>query len=404
VRTEAHRKREIASARGAQVTRTLATADIKIGKRHRKDMGDLDGLAASIADIGLLHPVVVRPDGRLIAGERRLRACKQLGWQRVPATIVDLDEVVRGEFHENTLRKDLLPSEIFAIGSVIEKIERERAKARMSEGARCGNLATPSEAGRSRDKAAAFAGVSGRHYDKIAAIVAAAEAEPEKFGRILADMDRTGRVNGPFKRLKVIRQAAAIRAEPPPYPNNGPYRVAAIDVPWPYDKRKDDPSQRGVTPYVQMSIAEILAERDKVLAIMHADCILWFWTTNHHMGEAFAVLAAWGFQQKTILTWVKDKMGTGDWLRGQSEHCLMAVRGNPIVELTNQTTILHGKVREHSRKPAEFYPFAERLCPAPRYASLFAREPRDRWDCHGDEVGLFAAAPASASTMNGVGK
>jgi hypothetical protein len=80
-------------------------------------------------------------------------------------------------------------------------------------------------------------------------------------------------------------------------------------------------------------------------------------------------------------------MGMGDWLRGQTEHCMMAVRGNPAVELTNQTTVLHGKVREHSRKPDEFYSFVESLCPSPRYAYLFSRrQPNDRWDCHGDEA------------------
>jgi len=36
-------------------------ADIRIGERHRKDMGDIEGLARSIDEIGLLHPVVVRP-------------------------------------------------------------------------------------------------------------------------------------------------------------------------------------------------------------------------------------------------------------------------------------------------------------------------------------------------------
>jgi hypothetical protein len=44
---------------------------------------------------------VVRPDGRLIAGERRLAACKKLGWTSVPVTVVDLKEVIRGEFAEN---------------------------------------------------------------------------------------------------------------------------------------------------------------------------------------------------------------------------------------------------------------------------------------------------------------
>jgi N6-adenosine-specific RNA methylase IME4 len=40
-----------------------------------------------------------------------------------------------------------------------------------------------------------------------------------------------------------------------------------------------------------------------------------------------------GFQQKTILTWAKSKFGMGDWLRGQTEHAILAVRGNPIVEM-----------------------------------------------------------------------
>ena len=52
----------------------LPVNEIQIGKRHRRDLGDIDGLARSIGDLGLLHPVVVRPDGKLIAGERRLAA------------------------------------------------------------------------------------------------------------------------------------------------------------------------------------------------------------------------------------------------------------------------------------------------------------------------------------------
>jgi ParB family chromosome partitioning protein len=47
-------------------------ASIKPGTRHRRDMGDIDALARSIADVGLLHPVVINKEGVLIAGERRL--------------------------------------------------------------------------------------------------------------------------------------------------------------------------------------------------------------------------------------------------------------------------------------------------------------------------------------------
>lgn len=68
-------------------TQTAAIAAIKVGKRHRRDLGDIDLLAASMANIGLLHPIVVTPDGLLICGERRLRAAKLLGWTTIPVTV-----------------------------------------------------------------------------------------------------------------------------------------------------------------------------------------------------------------------------------------------------------------------------------------------------------------------------
>ena len=57
---------------------SMPISDIKVGQRIRKDMGDLAGLAESIEDLGLLNPVTVDEDGRLLAGARRLAACKRL--------------------------------------------------------------------------------------------------------------------------------------------------------------------------------------------------------------------------------------------------------------------------------------------------------------------------------------
>jgi N6-adenosine-specific RNA methylase IME4/ParB-like chromosome segregation protein Spo0J len=357
---------------------------ISIGTRHRRSVGDVSSLAASIAEVGLLHPIPITPDGRLIAGERRLCACKNLGWAEIPVRIVDLADIVRGELAENVEREPFLPSEIESIRRALEPIEKAAARERMSEGGKVGKLSLPSNAGKTVDRIGAFAGISGRTVEKIAAVVAAAEAEPEKYSKLAEDMDRTGLVNGPYKRLKVAIQAERIRAEPPPLPRNGPYRVATIDIPWPYEIRAEDPSHRATHPYPQMSIAEVCAL--PIPALMHEDAVLWLWTTNHHMRESYAVLDAWGFEQKTILTWAKDRMGYGDWLRGQTEHCHLAVRGKPIVALTNQTTLLHGPVRANSQKPEEFYSLVESLCPAPRYLELFARKPRPGWDVWGDEV------------------
>ena len=148
-------------------------SDIAVGARHRKDMGDIDGLAANIRDVGLLHPIVVRPDGVLIAGARRIAAFKALGRGEIPVTVVDLDSAARGEFAENVCRKDFTPSELVAIGAEVERIEREDAKARMT----LGKVSTGS--GKARDKIAARLGVSGRTYEKAKTVVEAAEAEPE---------------------------------------------------------------------------------------------------------------------------------------------------------------------------------------------------------------------------------
>jgi N6-adenosine-specific RNA methylase IME4/ParB-like chromosome segregation protein Spo0J len=365
---------------------------IIIGNRHRRDKGDVTGLARSIDEIGLLHPIVVRSDHTLIAGERRLSACRELGWTEVPVTVISLEEIVRGELAENVERKNFLPSEIDAIRRAVEPIERAAAKGR--QGARNDLVESFHEvgAGKTRDKIGAFAGVSGRTVAKIAEVIDAAKAEPKKYGKLADEMDRTGRVDGVHKRWKVMRQAEGIRREKPPLPGRGPYRVIVADPPWPDETRKDDRTHRATTPYPHMSIEQICAER--VADIAHDDCVLWLWTTNGHVRHSFEVLDAWGFEQKTILTWVKDKMGLGDWLRGQTEHCLMAVRGKPTVILTNQTTALCAPRGVHSQKPDAFYDMVEALCPAPRYAYLWSRSTRARWDCHGDEVPAAQSAAA----------
>jgi N6-adenosine-specific RNA methylase IME4 len=229
---------------------------------------------------------------------------------------------------------------------------------------------------------------SRKQVEKRLAIVDAAEAEPEKYGKLLADMDRTGRAHGPYKRLRMLQQAEQIRAEPPPLPSKGPYRAGVIDLPWPYELHDDDPSHRAVRPYPTMSIEEMC--KLPIGEIMHADAVLWMWIPNWELvhGAHLDILRAWrGFEPKTLLTWAKDKMGHGDWLRCQTEHAIMAVRGKPVVTLTNQTTLLHAPVRGNSEKPREFYDLVESLCPAPRYADLFSRyRHNDKWDCHGDEA------------------
>ncbi len=173
-----------------------------------------------------------------------------------------------------------------------------------------------------------------------------------------------------------------IRTEPKA-PPEGPFRVIVIDPPWKYGARAEDPSHRARNPYPDMELEAIQAL--PVAALAHADCVLWLWTTNAFLRQSFDLLDAWGFENKTVLTWVKNRMGLGDWLRGRTEHCLMAVRGKPVVTLTNQTTALDAPLREHSRKPDEFYSLVDALCPGNKL-EMFAREAREGWQAWGAEL------------------
>jgi ParB family chromosome partitioning protein len=132
--------------------RDFRVADIIVGDRHRRDLGDIDALARSIGALGLLQPVVLRPDRRLVSGFRRLAAVKKLGWRTVEVTMVHgLDDEVsllRAERDENTCRKDFTPSEAVAIGTALEEREKAKAKERQQEGRKAGGKA----AGRGRPK------------------------------------------------------------------------------------------------------------------------------------------------------------------------------------------------------------------------------------------------------------
>jgi hypothetical protein len=144
---------------------------IEIGNRYRRDLGDIHLLAKSIGEIGLLHPVVVTADHRLIAGQRRIMAVRSLGWTEIPVRVIDLGAVVVGEHDENEMRKSFTVLERQAIADAVRQELGDR------NGARSGDWRPSSqpcdrgpevETGRTSDIAAKRAGFSsGRQLDRV---------------------------------------------------------------------------------------------------------------------------------------------------------------------------------------------------------------------------------------------
>ena len=99
--------------------------DIKIKKRVRKDLGNLEDLKESLRTYGLLNPITLNSRYELIAGERRLQAATQLGWTSINANIIEnLSEVeqLEMEIEENNQRKEFTDNELLAGYKRLQKL------------------------------------------------------------------------------------------------------------------------------------------------------------------------------------------------------------------------------------------------------------------------------------------
>jgi len=130
MRHDEHYVDALTSSAGEPIGRLVPIDEIDPNPNQpRQVMGDLSELMASIAEKGIIEPIIVRPRGRrfqIVAGERRYQAAVQVGLREIPIVIreVDDNEIVEIALIENIQRKDLTPF--------------EEAEALYSLGARCG--------------------------------------------------------------------------------------------------------------------------------------------------------------------------------------------------------------------------------------------------------------------------
>jgi N6-adenosine-specific RNA methylase IME4 len=408
--------------------------DIVIPPDRMRQANHIADLGESIRQNGLLHPITLRRDGDrlvLIAGLRRLQAMQYLRHGEIAAYILEVDEVqaLLIEIDENLQRAELTELQraqhvterkriweglypqtrhgatpgakgtgrgkrkreaikVDILSTLIPEVDRgmpaipvmsfvDETAMRSQRTARTVRRSVKIGTKITRKAQVLLAGTPVE--DKQTELMRVANIADESTQVAVATLLHEGKASTVVRAQRML-EAEKLREAPPPLPT-GPFDVVVVDPPWQFYKRPQDATKRENITYATMTLDEMCALPVASLAAEHA--LLWLWTTNAHLPDAFAIVAAWGFVYKTLLTWDKVRLGMGDWLRGQTEHCLLCVRGKASVLLTNETTLLREASTRHSQKPEAFYVLVEQLCPGAK-VELFGRRRREGWTIWGN--------------------
>ena len=184
----------------------------------------------------------------------------------------------------------------------------------------------------------------------------------------------------------------------------GGFKAIVADPPWAFKVRSDKGLGRAA-PYELMDLDAIKAL--PVAATAARDCHLFLWTTGPHLPQALEVIKAWGFKYSGMgFTWIKLKrshptdwrgecfgvndlhVGMGYTTRKNAEFCLLGRRGSPRRLRADVREVIVSRVREHSRKPDEFYDRVTAYADGPRL-ELFSRESRPGYTVWGNQSTLF---------------
>ncbi|CRG93248.1 mRNA (N6-adenosine)-methyltransferase, putative [Plasmodium gallinaceum] len=160
--------------------------------------------------------------------------------------------------------------------------------------------------------------------------------------------------------------------------------VVMADPPW--DIHMD-------LPYGTMTDNEM---KHLPVQLIQDEGMIFLWVTGRAMELARECLQIWGYKRVEEILWVKTnhlqriiRTGrTGHWLNHSKEHCLVGIKGNPVINRNIDCNVIVSEVRETSRKPDEIYSIIERLCPQNLKIELFGRPHncRNNWITLGNQL------------------
>jgi N6-adenosine-specific RNA methylase IME4 len=207
----------------------------------------------------------------------------------------------------------------------------------------------------------------------------------------VADFSLRGVVKA-MARASCRTEGEYVGCETPALPE-GVFDLLYADPPWRYERGSIDPSRRIENHYRTMELSEICSL--PVSTIAAEDCVLVLWATSPKLAEAMQVVSAWGFDYRTCMVWVKDRIGPGHYVRQQHELLLICAKGEPGTpqESCRPASVVEAPRGQHSEKPVVFYEIIERMYPDAKKLELFCRKPREGWAAWGDGVCNGSAEP-----------
>jgi len=338
---------------------------------------DYQQLKEDIRQNGIKIPIMVSEDGTIVDGYQRRRAWMELG--RYPFDIPKIvkhydsrEEMIQDAITLNILRRHLNRGQraYFATKYLLPQ-EKEKAEERMLAGI--------------KDPSPDLDEGSGRAYELAGKKVGLGKTTLRKAERVFKESNEEKKQNVLKGKLSIDKAYQDLerkdKHENPPRLPEGEFDVIYADPPWSYDYTlRGSPDEH----YTTMKTKDI-----KELEIPCAEnAVLFLWATNPKIEDALNVMRGWRFKYKTNMVWVKDKIGTGYYFRGQHELLLIGIKGEiPVpTEATRRSSVLESPRREHSQKPDEVYEIIESMYPNRKYLELFSRTQREGWESWGYET------------------
>ena len=341
--------------------------DELVGGEPKREHGDIKELKQSIEEVGLINPITINQNKKVLAGRRRLQAITELGFREVECRIIESKNDLfdfKVAIEENIKRKNLTDTEVAIAIKEYDEMKRQIEGIKHAGG---DSIYKKNVNAWTQGKTAKDLGIKQQQVAQSIQIAKAVEEYPElakeKGAVVLRHYNQK-------KDTEAIEKKAFPVIE-------GKFKTILADPPWNYSVNllgRTKP-EYNVLDFDKLKALEIERYAEK-------NCHLYLWSPNNFLRVALELGKCWGFDYKTCITWIKPSIGIGSYFRNSTEHLLFFVKGHLATRQENIPTHFTAPRGQHSEKPEVSYEIIERAS-YPAYLELFGRKERKGWVQYG---------------------